>query len=100
MKTVRVFIITAFVIGSLFFLGNSVSAQTSKKLPVGWGRPKLVQVGPRGQSVSPLREIIRRDNALMRNEIKNARETGGDIGAVARNAVQRLINDIRNFLGM
>ncbi len=99
MKTVRAFTISALVIGSLFFFGNSVSAQTSIKLPTGWGSPKLAQVGPSGQSVMPLRDIIKRDQQLMREELKQARENGGDIGAVARNAIQRLLTDIRNFLG-
>jgi hypothetical protein len=89
-------IFTALSIVSLFVATSVFAGQTSAQVRPGWSTP-LAQVGPSGESVRPIRDIIREDNTLLRTELRQALATGGDVRAVLQAGITRLINDLRTF---
>jgi hypothetical protein len=96
MKKINVAVVTICLLVLTVFTTSTTFAQRARP---GWNAP-LAQVGPGGESVTPIRDVVRRDSALLRSEILAARASGGDVIAAVQLGITRLLEDLQDALGM
>jgi hypothetical protein len=99
MKHIRLVAITTLFIASLLFFSKEAFANHTSQIP-GWGDPRLAQLGPGGNSVNPIGEVIREETDVLQDSIRQAISTGGNISNSIQTAVSRFLQNVFAAIGM